>query len=961
MAGFADSVGLLFKIRADSDDARSELDKFSKDVKKQSDDISSSGENAFNRLAKSVGLSAEQTTALSTALPIAGAAIAGVAAIATGAAVGLFALTKSSAEYGGAIKDAQEKTGLGAQTLSTLRYAAEQGNQSFETLSGGITKFTKLIGEAAEGSQEAKEKLKRLGIDPQAAIKDLDGALKKVFDRIYALPPGVAQTKAAIDAFGKSGAELIVTVNALGGDFEKFKQQAKELGVVLSDADTKAADEFSDTLVQLKAQASGVAFQFTKGLMPAVTGAMREISRYVTANQETIRRWGESIGKYVSDTVKEFKKTDGTWQEAGALLGRKFVTGFAQIVNKGINDAIKEAGDQSRAEILRLLGRKEIGASNITEAGSDTVVLPKYDRGGAENRKPSPTGIGDESYLTNNKAIEDAKQAAEKAAQEREAIANRNISALISSWEMYAGDINKIFNNSYKSVKEIFEKTGDKDSFKRNLDGLIDYYIENIGKTDAAIANLENQQATREKKTAAERDLLQRQQNERTQKFADKYIAAQVESEKIVNESARKSIEARTQLSEADAARQIELNGVVTATKLSNLELSFKTSGQLERDYLKESDNLKYQSLKYQETVYKALLNNTALSPEKRAEIVQTLRLIAEQIKQSFNEVTIRNVESFSKALETVGDIFADLGLSVGDTGLQTGLQRLNKLLADPEITEALRKRAEALGWTVEQMKEMLRVQQESADNGLTTGGRERVVNEGEKEKPDLFLGESVLTSIDDAGNRVTKLSNIFGELKNIAGDSLRSLAQGLGSVVQNFVLLGNTGGQSMQKLVASVLASVSAQAATIAVMELAYGIAALTPWGAAIYGPATLHFQAAALMGSIALGSGVAGRLTAGNSFSQGSAAGAFKSQTSSGAISTGQGRTGSSNGGTAYGGDGSVRDIQESRMARSSTVTHKHEIKLTMDKGVIVQEVSENVNSFGVLHGLIIKTADA
>jgi len=42
-----DAVGLLFTIKADSDGATKELDKFFKDVKSKSDDISSSGENAF--------------------------------------------------------------------------------------------------------------------------------------------------------------------------------------------------------------------------------------------------------------------------------------------------------------------------------------------------------------------------------------------------------------------------------------------------------------------------------------------------------------------------------------------------------------------------------------------------------------------------------------------------------------------------------------------------------------------------------------------------------------------------------------------------------------------------------------------------------------------------------------------------------------------------------------------------
>lgn len=108
----------------------------------------------------------------------------------------------------------------------------------------------------------------------------------------------------------------------------------------------------------------------------------------------------------------------------------------------------------------------------------------------------------------------------------------------------------------------------------------------------------------------------------------------------------------------------------------------------------------------------------------------------------------------------------------------------------------------------------------------------------------------------------------VFSELKEIGADAVHSLAFAVGDLAQQFVLFGTTGPAALKKIVASVLAGVTAQAATLAVMETAYGIAALTPWGAAIYGPAPFHFKSAALFGLIALGAGLLGRGVAGTSF---------------------------------------------------------------------------------------------
>lgn len=124
--------------------------------------------------------------------------------------------------------------------------------------------------------------------------------------------------------------------------------------------------------------------------------------------------------------------------------------------------------------------------------------------------------------------------------------------------------------------------------------------------------------------------------------------------------------------------------------------------------------------------------------------------------------------------------------------------------------------------------------------------------------------------------NGVQSFADVATVAFSAVGAVVNQLASGIGSLVQNFVLLGSNGPNAFRKLVASVLAGVAAQAATLAIMELAYGIAALTPWGAAIYGPAPFHFKSAALFGSVALATGLAGRGVAGGLFQPGGAGGA-------------------------------------------------------------------------------------
>ncbi|HEX3101896.1 MAG TPA: hypothetical protein VHQ01_08900, partial [Pyrinomonadaceae bacterium] len=129
----ADTASLLFKIKADSSQAETEITQFS---------------------GKVAGLSKEFTEMLGPATIAAGAiAGIGVAALATVAVVvrvgeSLFDLAKSASEYGSVLHDFKDKTGLAAATVSTLKYAADNASSSLEQVSSATAKFAKLIGQA---------------------------------------------------------------------------------------------------------------------------------------------------------------------------------------------------------------------------------------------------------------------------------------------------------------------------------------------------------------------------------------------------------------------------------------------------------------------------------------------------------------------------------------------------------------------------------------------------------------------------------------------------------------------------------------------------------------------------------------------------------------------------------------------------------------------------------------------
>jgi hypothetical protein len=128
--------------------------------------------------------------------------------------------------------------------------------------------------------------------------------------------------------------------------------------------------------------------------------------------------------------------------------------------------------------------------------------------------------------------------------------------------------------------------------------------------------------------------------------------------------------------------------------------------------------------------------------------------------------------------------------------------------------------------------------------------------------------------------------AQIAEQIGGAVAGAFDQFASALGQTVANWVLLGETGPAVMRKVLAQALASLAAEASVEAIKQLALGFATL------FFNPAesAAHFTAAALWGSIGLGSALVGRAVAGDLFKPKQSAGAAGSSAGSRTSSTTQ-----------------------------------------------------------------------
>lgn len=199
-------------------------------------------------------------------------------------------------EFGSQLDDMSQRTGISAEALSALGYAAKLSGTDLETLEGGVRKMQRFLVEAAQGSKSAESTLSRLGL----RLSDLgrltpDQQFELLSDRISKIKDPAIRAATAMEIFGKTGTALLPMMQDGAKGIEEFKQQARALGLVISNEDAKAAAAFGDTLDTLWGVLKVGVFAIGSALAPLLqdlaTSAIRvtkAISDWVRQNKDLI-------------------------------------------------------------------------------------------------------------------------------------------------------------------------------------------------------------------------------------------------------------------------------------------------------------------------------------------------------------------------------------------------------------------------------------------------------------------------------------------------------------------------------------------------------------------------------------------------------------------------------------------------------------------------------------------------
>lgn len=204
------------------------------------------------------------------------------AIMATTVASSFVVMMKRSIETADHLGKLSQQTGISTESLSALAYGAELANISVEAFEKGLMRAARSTNAAASGVEKSKAAFDSLRI----TVKNSDGTLRSteavisdVAEAFSHMEDGPQKTALSMEIFGKSGARLIPLLNEGRAGLVAYREEAEQLGLVVSKKTAQDAQRFNDALKRVGKVVEGLFVRLQGELGPLMADLAEDFVR----------------------------------------------------------------------------------------------------------------------------------------------------------------------------------------------------------------------------------------------------------------------------------------------------------------------------------------------------------------------------------------------------------------------------------------------------------------------------------------------------------------------------------------------------------------------------------------------------------------------------------------------------------------------------------------------------------
>ncbi|MFA6576079.1 MAG: hypothetical protein WCS84_11710 [Nocardioides sp.] len=291
--------------------------------------------------------------------------------------IGLFSVDRVVA-WGASVMDAgsqiermSEKFKLSTDRVQELRYAADQTDTSFESLSGAYSKLARAAASADDGNKKAVAAFEDLGVkwtDGAGNLRNLDDLMTDVAGALGKMSNETERNAAAMDLLGKGGTEVIPMIREIAAASE----EARDKGAVWSKESIENIGALEKAIKDARSNLNGAAVELTSPLwrdaadvVDSVAAAIKAVGTNAAESSTLLQGMGTALGvvrdsagwlgeQFADESVKAGKRTllNSKHQGVDPLAGRPVedtswaedllnmpVTGFGGMNDSEMSDA----------------------------------------------------------------------------------------------------------------------------------------------------------------------------------------------------------------------------------------------------------------------------------------------------------------------------------------------------------------------------------------------------------------------------------------------------------------------------------------------------------------------------------------------------------------------------------------------------------------------------------------------
>lgn len=248
---------------------------------------------------------------------------------------------KETAAYADEVQELAVKYNLTTDQIQEFMYMEDLADTSTETILSSLSKLTKNMGAAQEGTGSAAEAFDKLGVSVVDSNGELRTSQEVFMDTLEALGKVTNETERdtiAMDIFGKKAQELNPLVELGAEGFQALADEAHSAGAVMGGEALQAAGEFQDSLDRAKQRTEGLKRELGEKLIPVFGDLLEKVLEWAEGVDwekvgAVISGVFDAIASAVSGVIGVIKDVIG-WIETAVQDARGFIDEFR---NSGVS------------------------------------------------------------------------------------------------------------------------------------------------------------------------------------------------------------------------------------------------------------------------------------------------------------------------------------------------------------------------------------------------------------------------------------------------------------------------------------------------------------------------------------------------------------------------------------------------------------------------------------------------